>query len=83
MSQGHVLRFFEAVKTDEVVTERLRALGANLDEFAQVVTDLAQERGFIFDPSDVGEALEALARKSEEEVPDRDRSTIAEGSWLI
>jgi predicted ribosomally synthesized peptide with nif11-like leader len=79
MTQDNVMKFFEAVRTDETTTERLRAVSENVDEFARLAADLGRERGFAFEPSDVQETLDALARQNAEELSDQELSAVAGG----
>jgi len=80
MTQDNVMKFFEAVRTDETTTERLRAVSENVDDFARLAADLGRERGFAFEPSDVQETLDALARKNAEELSDQELSAVAGGA---
>jgi len=82
MSQETVMRFFEAVRKDEAVSERLRAVSENIDEFARLSADLGRERGFAFGPSDVRETLDALSRQNPGKLSDRELSAVAGGGAL-
>jgi predicted ribosomally synthesized peptide with nif11-like leader len=79
MTQDNVMKFFEAVRTDETTTERLRAVSENVGDFARLAADLGRERGFAFEPSDVQETLDALARQNAEELSDQELSAVAGG----
>jgi hypothetical protein len=79
MTQDNVMKFFEAVRTDETTTERLRAVSENVGDFARLAADLGRERGFAFEPSDVQETLDALAAKREGELSDQELSAVAGG----
>jgi len=79
MSKDSVMKFFEAVRKDEAIVERLRALEGDTVAFARLSAELGRERGFAFEPSDVREAIEALARKNAAELSDRELSAVAGG----
>jgi bacteriocin-like protein len=79
MSKDTVMKFFEAVQKDEAIAERLRAISKNVDAFARLSAELGREREFTFEPSDVREALDALARKSAAELSDKDLSAVSGG----
>jgi hypothetical protein len=79
MSKDTVMKFFDAIRSDEAIVERLRAISKDVDAFARLSVDLGRERGFAFEPSDVREALDALVRKAEGELSDRDLAAVAGG----
>ena len=82
MSKDAVLKFFETVRKDEAIVERLRAISENVDAFARLSVELGRERGFAFEPSDVTEALDALARKNAAELSEKDLSAVAGGGGI-
>ncbi len=57
-----VAKFFEVVRQDEKLTERLRALSDKIDEFSRLSSELGRERGFEFEPADVQDAISALSQ---------------------
>ena len=79
MSKDSVMNFFEAVRKDEAIVERLRAISEDVDAFARMSAELGRERGFAFEPSDVREALDALVRKNAAELSEKDLSAVAGG----
>jgi hypothetical protein len=80
MSLDSVAKFFEAVRTDEAVVERLRAASQNADLFAGLACELGRERGVAFEPSDVTAAFDALSAKPEGELSDHELSAVAGGT---
>lgn len=82
MSKDSVTKFFEAVRKDEAIVERLRAISEDVDDFARLSAELGRERGFAFEPSDVREALDALARKNAAELSEKDLSAVAGGGGM-
>jgi hypothetical protein len=82
MSQHSVMAFFEAVRTEETVVERMRAASENADAFARLASDLGRERGFVFEPSEVKAAIDSLAAKSGGELPDKDLADVAGGAYM-
>ncbi len=79
MSKDSVIGFFEAARTDEVTTERLRAVAGDVEAFSRLASDLGRDRGFIFEPSDVREAFDALAAGPAGELSDAELSAVAGG----
>jgi hypothetical protein len=79
MSRESVTKFFEAVRTDEAVVERLRALSDDTVEFARVSAELGRARGFAFEPTDVRDVLNALVEKFLTELSDQDLSAVSGG----
>jgi predicted ribosomally synthesized peptide with nif11-like leader len=82
MNQDSVARFFESVRTDDAVAERLRAASENGDQFARLAAELGQERGFTFEPADVTEALAAIAATREGELSEQELSAVAGGTFF-
>ncbi len=83
MSRDAVMRFFEAIRAEEEVVRHLRPLEADLDAFARLSAELGRARGFSFDPSEVREVLDAVAKKAGEELSDRELSAVAGGGWTF
>ncbi len=46
-----VIKFFEVVRQDEKLSERLRELSEKIEEVSQLSSELGRERGFDFEPA--------------------------------
>jgi hypothetical protein len=65
MIKGSVAKFFEVVRQDEKLAERLRALTENEVAFSRLSSELGRERGYEFDAADVRNALVALSAQTQ------------------
>ncbi len=75
-----VIKFFEVVRQDEKLTERLRAVGDKIEEFSRLACELGRQRGFVFEPKDVEETLKALVSQKQGELTEEQLSAIAAGA---
>ncbi len=77
-----VIKFFEFVRQDEKLAERLRALGDKIEEFSRLACELGREHGFVFEPKDVQETLNSLVSQNQGELTDEQLGAIAAGGSL-
>lgn len=80
MSQETVMKFFEAVREDKAVAERLHTADDDLDEFARLSAELGRTRGFEFEPSDVRSTIASLLARRQNELTDRELSAVSGGA---
>lgn len=79
MSQETVMKFFDSVREDKAVAERLHSADDDLDEFARLSAELGRARGFEFEPSDVRSAIASLMARWQNELTDQQLSAVSGG----
>ncbi len=76
-----VIKFFEFVRQDEKLTERLRAVGDKIEDFSRLACELGRERGFMFAAKDVHDTLKTLVSQDQGELTDEQLGAIAGGLY--
>jgi predicted ribosomally synthesized peptide with nif11-like leader len=79
MMKESVAKFFEVVRQDEKLAERLRTFSENPDHFSRLSSELGRERGFEFEAADVQNALAALSAQAETGLTEEQLRNVAGG----